>query len=331
MSFESPKNVLLSLLADHSFHSGTELATTLGISRTAVWQMIRELESQGYEIAAVPGKGYRVLHPLELLNEDLIRASLIPETLEALGNLWVHDELDSTNTHLMRQASEGAVTGSVCIAETQSAGKGRVGRGWISPGGANVYLSVLWRYDDPSRIAGLSLAVGVAVVRVLHRAGCTGIGLKWPNDLLWHDHKLGGILVEAIGESHGQCSVVVGLGLNRYLPPNLAVGIEQSWIDLYQIMGTALPGRNILIALILNELLPLLRNYQQQGLESYLPDWRRYHLFSGRMVVIQQGQAEIKGRIEDVTSAGLLVLRCEDGRLREFASGDVRKLAAELQ
>jgi BirA family biotin operon repressor/biotin-[acetyl-CoA-carboxylase] ligase len=324
MPSDAQKKKLLNLLADNAFHSGTELAAALGVSRTAVWKAVRELESAGLEIAAVPGRGYRVVRPLELLDEGFIRGALTPEALAVLAQLHIHDQLDSTNSHLMRLAAAAAPAGTVCLADTQTAGRGRIGRTWLSPLGANVHLSVLWRFDDHSRIAGLSLAIGVAVVRALGRAGIREVGLKWPNDLLWRDRKLGGILIEAAGEAHGRCAVVVGLGVNRYVPATLAGDIDQPWTDLQQLAGTALPGRNILIALILNELLPLLRDYHRQGLDAYLPDWRRHHCLAGREVAVCQGSAEIEGRVEDVTAAGLLVLRCEDGKLREFASGDVR-------
>lgn len=328
MPVDAFKKNLLRLLSDQSFHSGTELAAELGVSRTAVWKAIRALESLGLEVAALPGKGYRVVSPLELLSETAIRTDLSPEAGALLASLEIHDELDSTNTHLMRAAATGARSGTVCLAETQTAGRGRIGRDWISPFGANIYLSLLWRFEEPSRVAGLSLAIGVGVVRALAGLGVGGIGLKWPNDVLWGERKLGGILLEVTGEAHGRCAVVIGLGLNRYISPALGRSIDQAWTDLSQAAGLALPPRNRLIAAILNELLPLLGEYGERGLASYLPEWRRHHRLQGREATIHQGEVRIGGRIVDVTAAGLLVLQCEDGRLREFASGDVRLRAA---
>lgn len=325
MQYDELTKILLHVLSDNGFHSGTELAGRLGISRTAVWKAVRALECRGIEIAALSGKGYRVVQPLELLNETAIRAALKPEAGSLLSTLHIYDELDSTNTHLMRLAAErGAPSGAVCLAETQTAGKGRIGRAWLSPLGANVYLSVLWRYDDHSLIAGLSLAVGVAVIRALESSGIVGVGLKWPNDLLWEDRKLGGILLEASGEAHGGCAVVVGLGINRYIPSAVGRGIDQAWVDLATVAGESAPSRNRLIASILNELLPLLNDYRHTGLQPYLPEWRRYHHLTGREVVVRQGDMETAGTVADVTEEGLLVLACKDGKRREFASGDVR-------
>lgn len=323
------RKTLLRRLSDHRFHSGTELAALLGVSRTAVWKHVRDLENLGLEVSALPGKGYRLLSPLELLEEAAIRAHLAPEAASLMESLELHDEIDSTNSHLMRAGGAGAPTGAVCVAETQTAGRGRVGRDWISPFGANVYLSLLWRFEEPSRVAGLSLAVGVAVVRALAAMGLGGVGLKWPNDLLWGDSKLGGILLEVAGEAHGPCRVVVGVGLNRYIPASLGRSIDQAWTDLARVAEGAVPPRNRLIAALLNEVLPLLAGYAERGLVPYLPEWRRYHRWQGREAVIHQGEAQIRGRIEDVTDEGLLVLRGEDGALRRFASGDVRLRAAD--
>lgn len=315
--------ILLRLLSDGRFHSGTELAGELGVSRTLVWKHIQELETLGLPISAVPGRGYRALFPLELLDNAAILGALVPEARALLAALEIHDEIDSTNTRLMR-APAGTPAGTVCLAETQTAGRGRLGREWISPYGANVYLSLLWRFEDPSRVAGLSLAVGTAVVRALAALGLREVGVKWPNDLLWGNRKLGGILLEVAGEAHGPCKVVIGLGLNRHIPESAGRAIDQAWTDLDRVAGPAAPPRNRLIAAILNELLPLLRDYPEQGLAPHLPDWRRHHRMQGKEATIRQGNTEFRGRIADVTDEGLLVLRGADGSHRQFASGDVQ-------
>jgi len=324
MPLDALDQSLLRTMTDGRFHSGTELAGILGVTRATVWNHVRALESLGLEIAALPGKGYRLLSPVELLSGAGIRAALAPSAAECLGDLDIHDEIDSTNSHLMRQAAQGARIGTVCLAERQLAGRGRIGRDWVSPFGANIYLSVLWRFEDPTQVAGLSLAVGVAIVRALKAAGFPGAALKWPNDVLWAHAKLGGILIEVAGEAHGQCAVVVGLGLNRHLPDSAASVIDQTWTDMGRATGVAVPPRNRLIAAILNELLPLLHGYPQQGLAPYLPEWRSAHAYQGQYATIHFGETRIEGRIADVTDDGLLILECTDGRRRSFASGDVR-------
>lgn len=323
MSLAALDKALIGLLADQRFHSGTELAGQLDISRAAVWKHLRRLEALGLELLAVPGRGYRLLAPVEWLSEACIRADLQPSAAEWLGAIEIHDELDSTNSHLLRQVA-GAATGTVCLAEHQLAGRGRIGRHWISPFGANLYLSLLWRFEDPAQVAGLSLAVGVAIVRALAAAGLPGVRLKWPNDILWGSAKLGGILLEVAGEAHGQCAVVIGLGLNRHLPARVAEGIDQDWTDLGRAARGAPPSRNALVARVLNELLPLLRDYPDSGLSRYLPEWRAAHAYAGQAVTLRIGEMRIEGRLVDVTDEGLLLIEERGGARRSFASGDLQ-------
>jgi BirA family biotin operon repressor/biotin-[acetyl-CoA-carboxylase] ligase len=324
MHLDPAKKTLLRRLADRRFHSGTALAAELGMSRAAVWKHLQDLEALGLELAALPGRGYRAVTPLELLDAERLRAALSPAAAALLGGLDLHDVIDSTNTHLMQSAGSGLPTGTVCLAETQTAGRGRIGRDWLSPFGANLYLSLLWRFEEPSRVAGLSLAVGVAAARVLEDLGVADIGLKWPNDLLLGERKLGGILLEVAGEAHGTCVVVVGLGINRYLPARLGQAIDQPWADLSGSGGEPQVSRLALAAGLLNALLPLLAAYGDAGLAPLLPAWRRLHRLQGRAATLEQGGRPIHGRIVDVTEAGLLVMDCEEGGRRQFASGDVR-------
>jgi BirA family biotin operon repressor/biotin-[acetyl-CoA-carboxylase] ligase len=327
MQFPLPKKALLGLLSDGQFHSGEELAQSLGLSRTGIWNLIHELEALGLKLSAVPGKGYRLSRPLELLKEESIRAFLSEAVLPLASRLELHDELDSTNSHLVRQAGAERV---VCLAETQTAGRGRLGRTWLSPFGGSICMSVAWHFDDHRAIAGLSLGVGVAVIRALKQAGVAEVGLKWPNDILWQGCKLGGILLEVSGEVHGRHAVVIGIGLNFHVPTEHARTIDQAWTDLAQVTGGAIPSRNRLIAAILNELLPLLRDYSQAGLAPLLAEWRSYHCLHGKAVIVHQGERRIRGLVAGVTDTGLLVLDCEEGGQQEFASGDVRLRADVL-
>ncbi|WP_017364552.1 biotin--[acetyl-CoA-carboxylase] ligase [Methylococcus capsulatus] len=321
--FSAAARRLLSLLADGGFHSGETIAASAGCSRTGVWKRIAELRALGVEVHAVPGMGYRLAHPLELLDGEVIAGALTGTAAEAIGLIEVHEQLDSTNDHLMRRAAEGAPAGTVCLAERQSAGRGRIGRTWVSPLSGNVYLSLLWRFGRAG-FSGLSLAVGVAVVRALRAQGIGDAALKWPNDILWSRRKLGGILIEVRGEANDQYAVVIGIGLNVNLPDSHAVAIDQDWIDLARIPGGAAVSRNRLIAGMLNELAPLLTDYETTGLAPYLEEWRGYHGFEGAQASVQQGDWVWTGRIVGVSGEGLLLLACEDGPVREFASGDVR-------
>lgn len=324
MLFPPQRKTLLSLLADGGFHSGTGLAQALGLSRTAVWGMVHNLRELGLEIDAVSGKGYRLARPLDLLDAAAIVGELSAEAKTRLAGLEIHDQLGSTNTYLMSQAALGQPAGSACLAEFQSAGRGRIGRSWLSPFGGNICLSLLWRFEDHATIAGLSLAVGVTLIRALRRADVEGLGLKWPNDLLWQERKLGGILLEVSGEAHGRCAVVIGVGLNVHMNAATAQTIDQAWVDLEQISAGQPPSRNRLAALLLEELLRLLADYAERGLPAYIGEWRQWHCHAGRKAVLQVGDKMINGVVVGISDTGLLVLDCAEGGRREFASGDVR-------
>lgn len=316
---------LLKLLADGKFHSGTELARELAISRSAIWKHLHALAELGVELTAVSGKGYKLPKPLQLLEQHRIAGYLDPQTLPLIGRLEIHDMLDSTNSYLQECAGLGGESGLICVAEYQSAGKGRRGRSWISPFGHNIYLSILWRYQDgPAAIAGLSLALGVAVVRALRQLGVEDVGLKWPNDIYWRQRKLAGILVEVSGETSGPCHAVIGLGLNFYLSPQQAENIDQPWVDLSSVLGDKAYGRrNELVALLLNHLLPVIASFENQGMENYIEAWRSYDCMLGKAVNIFIGQQCHEGTIAGIDDNGLLLLQDGEQRIRAFASGEV--------
>lgn len=315
---------LLSLLADGQFHSGTELAAVVDLSRSAVWKQLQSLSELGLEVVAVTGKGYKLPQPLQLLDQALICTHLQPEAAQWLSDIEIHEQIASTNSRLLDAAQQSAGSGLVCLAEYQSGGKGRRGKRWVSPFAGNIYLSLLWHYQNgPAAIAGLSLAVGVAVLRVLRQLGVADAGLKWPNDIYWRGRKLAGILIEVSGESSGPCHAVVGLGLNLYLPQQQGQAIDQAWVDLAQIPLASMPDRNRLVALLLNQLLPILAEFEQRTLAHYLMEWRSYDCMHGRPVMLTIGEQRIDGVVQGIDDQGLLLLQLPDGQLRSFASGEV--------
>lgn len=315
---------VLQRLKDGGFYSGTKLADDLGVSRATIWKHVRRLESLGLDVVAWPGKGYRLSTPIEWLDERLIVESLSPKALGLLGSISCHDVIDSTNTELMRPSASKLPSGSVCLAEYQRAGRGRLGRQWLAPFGTNLCFSVLWRFDEPHQVQGLSLAVGVVLIRVLSSLGLEGVSLKWPNDLLFEGKKLGGILIEMSGEAHGPSKVVMGVGLNRRLPKKVLKAIDQPAIDLDTAFGERAPGRNLLVAKLLSHLLPLLEGYPQEGLRPYLDEWRAAHAFQGQAATLEVGSRLLYGDIVDITEAGLLLFREAGGEAKAYASGDVR-------
>jgi BirA family biotin operon repressor/biotin-[acetyl-CoA-carboxylase] ligase len=315
---------ILTLLADGEFHSGADLAEALGVSRSAVWKQLNGLESLGIQHAAVSGKGYRLSHPLELLDDDKILAQLDDEKRALISRLEIHDHIGSTNTYLIGLARQDAPSGTVCLAERQTAGKGRRGRQWISPYGSNILLSILWRFQQgPAAISALSLAIGVAVIRALRRHGIGNAGLKWPNDIYSEGKKLGGILIEVAGENEGPCYAVTGLGLNLFLPEEEAEPIDQPWTDLSRIAGGRRIGRNHLAGELISQMLAVLAGFEQTGLSAYLDEWREYDCLRGESASVFIGAQQFDGTLEGIDAQGLLLMRDDEDRLRAFASGEV--------
>ncbi len=322
--FNDTQKKILSLLADGSFHSGTALADILHISRSAVWKQLQSLTVFGIEIIALTGKGYKLAQPLELLSGEKITAALSPSVNALISTLEIYPQIDSTNRYLVELARTHAKTGSVCFAESQTAGKGRHGRQWVSPFGKNIYLSILWRFNnDLSCLSGLSLAVGVAVVRSLNALGINDIGLKWPNDIVWQGKKLAGILIEVSGEASGQCTAVIGLGLNVCLAAKHAQSIEQPWTDLQQITPEANYSRNALASGLLNQLLPVIAHFETDTLSHYLAEWRSYDANFGKQVNVYLGKQQIDGLVCGINAQGLLLLKNAAGEMKTFASGEI--------
>ncbi len=325
MAFSGIKKRIVTILADGRFHSGTELSRQLHICRSAIWKQLHLLHELGIEIIAVNGKGYRLTRPIELFDKQKISAQLSRQAKSAIAELLVYDQIASTNRYLVEQSQNGAPSGLICLAEYQSAGKGRRGRQWVSPFGHNIYLSLLWRYQcGPSVISAVSLVVGIALIRVLRNLGIDEIGLKWPNDIYWRNKKLGGILVEVSGESEGPCAVVIGLGLNVFLSVEQAAGITQDWVDLSEILAdAALPSRNELAARIIDELIGIVHRFEQEGIGGYVEEWRRYDCMLGKSVVLQTGNQQISGIVSGIDDSGLLKLQHIDGSIRVYSSGEV--------
>lgn len=326
MQFSENKKKLLNLLSDGFFHSGTELAAQLELSRSAVWKIINALEECGIEIIAVTGKGYCLKQSLELLNKDLLRQYLSAESKNLITDIEIHDQIDSTNKYLSDVAHSNQNDSAVfCLAEQQTAGKGRRGRQWISPFGSNCYISLLWRFEEgPASLSGLSLAIGVAVIRALKNQGIYDVGLKWPNDIFWQQKKLGGILLEVSGESNGPCSAVIGLGLNLHLSTDAAAEIDQDWTDLHKIVGDSVKlSRNKLLASLMDEILQVCKDFTQKTFSAYNNEWRSYDCMEGQLVDVFLGQQSISGIIKGIDDDGLLLLQTDSGDIKHYASGEV--------
>lgn len=314
-------STLLTILADGHFHSGTELGQVTGRTRSAIWKAIHSLQAMNIDIYSVRGKGYRLTEPVELLDQDRILFGLDEHARSNLTQLDVFFEVDSTNAHLLEIARQGNASGIVCLAELQNSGRGRRGRTWVSPFGGNLYLSLLWRFSSgAAQIAGLSLAVAVAVSRALREVGLGAAGVKWPNDIVISGRKLAGILLEMAGEASGPCSVVMGVGLNMRGDSTMA-SIDQPWTDLGTELGKSV-GRNDLASRLINYMMDAVVKFERDGLPPFLDEWREMDVFDGKDVELHLPGKQIRGIARGVDETGALLL-AQGGEVRRYQSGEV--------
>ena len=314
---------LLNILADGRFHSGEKLGAALGVTRTAIWKQVQTLQQLGLDCYSVNGKGYRLSAPLELLERDAVLAAMSMPGKPLLSEIELHTEIDSSNRYLMDKLGNGLEHGHACLAERQTAGRGRRGRPWVSPFARNIYMSFYWRFEmTPELLSGLALAIGVGVIRALKQLTIEGASLKWPNDILWQGRKLAGILLEMRGESAGPYHVVIGVGLNVDMGcDDSSAEIDQPWVDLQHIATQAI-SRNRVAGVLLSELLLVAEQFQLSGLAPFLSEWQAADAFVGKLVVIQQGTEEITGFARGVDGNGAILLETAQG-MRQFHSGEV--------
>ncbi|GHC27528.1 bifunctional ligase/repressor BirA [Kushneria pakistanensis] len=315
---------LIRLMSDGAFHSGEALGREIGVSRTAVWKQLRKLEGLGLSVETVRGCGYRLLDPPEPLRGADIVAGLSRSARQHLRHLFVEDSIGSTNTFLLDRFAQGAGHGEVCLAEWQSAGRGRRGRSFYSEWGGNIHFSIGWQFESGvGALEGLSLAVGVAMADLLSERGIH-VALKWPNDLLISTPegvaKLGGILVEVRGDTSGPCQVVIGVGVNIRLSSKGRAGIEQPVAALTELA----PGvsRNTLVSAMIEAHIQMLERFEKTGFATWRDRWNGYHIYQDKTVCIYQGKTVSEGIAKGVDDAGNLIVDI-NGMCKRFTGGEV--------
>ncbi len=319
---------LLALLAPGEPVSGAALAAQAGVTRAAIWKQVEVLRAHGVPVEARGTGGYRLPWPLQMLDAAQIRAALPVQCTRTLGALEVHGELDSTSSELQRRLATAADL-SVVLAESQTAGRGRRGRGWLSPPGLNLYLSCLKRFESSfAALSGLSLAVGVIVLRALDELGVAGVGLKWPNDVLVAagddaGGKLAGVLVELGGEYQGPCAAIIGIGLNLRLTPALHRQAGQPACDLASLTAGLPPDRNRVAAALIAALTHGLRQFEQEGFAAFMADYARHDLLRGQPLRLSGALDPFEGIGAGVDARGALQVRLSDGSVRGVDSADV--------
>ncbi|ADE10694.1 biotin--[acetyl-CoA-carboxylase] ligase [Sideroxydans lithotrophicus] len=312
---------LLRHLADGEFHSGEVLAGMFGVTRATVCNALRNVEDYGLILYSVRGRGYRLAHPLHWLDADRVRAGLGAARDEL--HIEILDHAASSNALLLQRAAQGAANGTVLAVELQTAGRGRLGRTWHSGLGDTLTFSLLWRFKSGlAALSGLSLAVGVAMMRALAELGVQGVGLKWPNDVLLNDGKLAGILIEAQGDMLGPSAVVIGVGINLTVPEALRGRIDQQVTDLAS-LGAPVPERNLVLAVSLKHLTAVLHEFAGQGFAPLRAEWESHHVFQHSPVKISLPDgSHILGTVLGVADDGTLRLATERGE-QLFHAGEV--------
>lgn len=312
---------ILRRLSDGVFHSGQELALECQLSRASIFNIMKQAEAMGLTVHAVRGRGYRIPAAMEWLDVEAIRAHL--GQCDDAFDVHVMDSVDSTNSALMKAALSGAVDGTVFCAELQLSGRGRRGRQWHAVLGGSLTFSVLWRFEDGLQsLAGLSLAVGLAVARAVSRHSRHPARLKWPNDVLVDFRKLAGILVEVQGDMHGSAFAVVGIGLNVALNAAQRDSVDQAVVDLDE-MGVVV-GRNQMLADCLLELDRILQVFRRDGFTALREEWMQLDAYAGRAVVLQLPNAQgVHGMAAGVDASGAFLLRDQNAITHAFSGGEI--------
>jgi BirA family biotin operon repressor/biotin-[acetyl-CoA-carboxylase] ligase len=310
---------ILQVLADGRFHSGEDLAQQFKVTRATIWNAIGYAETLGIEVFSVRGRGYKLPQPIEFLDENAVLKAIGEQ--RAWFKLEVLNEVTSTNTYLMQ--SKVAAHATCVAAHVQTSGKGRRGRTWVSQIGASLTFSLLWRFQcGAAALSGLSLAVGVALMRALTSVGVNHAQLKWPNDVLVDGKKLAGILIELQGDLEGPSAAVIGVGVNLNLPKNVLNSIDQPAIDLASVSATPV-DQNMLLGAVLKHMADVLSIFEEHGFIGLRDEWLSYHAYEKKPVrMLLPNGTDVQGVVKGVADDGILLVETALG-LQRFSSGEI--------
>lgn len=304
---------MVGILADGAFHSGEHLGALLGMSRAAINKHIQTLREWGIDVETVPGKGYCLPEPMQLLDEEYIHGQITQ------GDVVVFPVIDSTNQYLLDRFAT-LQSGDACVAEYQQAGRGRRGRQWFSPFGTNLYLSMYWRLEQgPAAAMGLSLVVGIVIAEVLQKLGAEQVRVKWPNDLYFNDKKLAGILVELTGKTGDAAQIVIGAGINLAMKKASDV-VNQGWTSLQE-TGAKI-DRSELVVLLIKQMRQALQDFEREGLTGFLTRWKRLDNYLDRPVKLIIGERNEFGIARGINEQGALLLE-QDGIIKPWVGGEI--------
>jgi BirA family biotin operon repressor/biotin-[acetyl-CoA-carboxylase] ligase len=321
----SPDAQILKALqdADEGGVSGAELSSQLGVSRAAVWSRIKDLRVLGYDIQASPHLGYRLLGSPDLLHADDLIARL-GKTKVIGRDIRVFDQTASTNDVVEKLARDGVAEGVVVFAESQTKGRGRLGRAWISPPRKGLWFSVLLRPElRPNEATQLTVASAAALRRAIARETGLECEIKWPNDILVGGRKTAGILTELSAEVDRVKYVILGIGVDVNVNPGeLPAELRKSATSLKAALGQPVSRPDLAVA-ILRELDVDYERICAGRFPAVADEWEEHCTTLGREVTIRTGDRLVRGRAESLGEDGALILRTEHGHLERIVGGDV--------
>lgn len=310
---------LLNILNDGKYHDGTSIGNQLKITRSAVWKMITKLKNYGIEIRSEKGTGYILQTPLNLLNKEFLKQNINYKDLD----IETFETLPSTNDYLKNFVSQKKLR--ICLAELQTHGRGRLSRQWFSPFGQNIYFSLLFHlHKDVSELAGLALVAGLGVIKTLTPfVNPSLLRIKWPNDILYDQKKIAGILIDVQGETkNGRCAVIVGIGINVNMQLEKKNPINKNWTSLARITNK-LSDRNVICVHLTNQLMKNLLDFEMHGLNFFLQDWNSLDFLFGKIIKLESVDKQTEGRAQGIDQYGRLLLELADKSLCAFSSGEI--------
>lgn len=319
---ESKKtDILKALKSSDTYVSGQELCEQLGISRTAVWKYMKQLQEDGYQIEAVRNKGYHLAEVPDILEENEIRSQI--STRWAGCRLCVMEEVDSTNTQAKRLAEEGAPSGTLVVSDYQSGGKGRRGRVWDSPKGSSIYMTLMIRPEiPPERASMVTLVMGLSVTQAIKNLLGLETSIKWPNDVVYGKKKLAGILTEMSAQIDYIEYIVIGVGINvntKEFPESL----NDTAVSLRQAMGGTVHR-----AQLIGEIMKTFeRNYEifekTQDLTGLMDAYQKVSANYQKQVCVLEPGNRYDGVCRGINEMGELLVEREDGRIQRVYAGEV--------
>ncbi len=261
------------------------------------------------------------------LDAETIRGLMSSEVRKNLDQLQTFNAIDSTNSHLMQ--TTGPRPGKINIAATtnQTAGRGRLGKSWTSPPGTGVCLSAAYTFvSQPENLPALTLAIGLAALTALKGLGARDVQIKWPNDLVARDGKLGGMLTEVQSQSGSGVTVVSGIGINIDLGGDIAIDIDRDWakrvVDLSEVCETT-PSHDAVAAALITQLLGTFQDYEKEGFAPLVAKWSQHDWLVGRDLVVHVAKEEVRGIGAGIAEDGALLVETRSNGLRHIVSGTI--------